>query len=369
MDRVLEAKLRLEAILIRPLGEAIANYIYAWGRYEGMMPLNDRIAYLDAIRLVLERHYATVMLSFQGRTLVAEPSLQDAALNMSMAERYRARAHAQAHWILRGIDRDLAASMATESKADDTNATDDKKPFSIGVSVRFRQAVANAWKKAKGRLKAMANVETQKPAEETTYEWVKQNEANSRVYKHWISLMDGLERPAHHQAHLDYSDNGIPVDQAYVVNGEHLMHPGDGSLGASLGNLINCRCGQRYTLLRSDGQRIELPIKFPTLPAKRRWRQGDQFGDPTPIRPTTLVTLNGRTRARVVLGDGRTQATMEQATPSTIVVRVGRNVIARAEARGADVTSITIAPGSEHQGVEQLIRDSVRHSASRRTAP
>jgi len=34
----------------------------------------------------------------------------------------------------------------------------------------------------------------------------------------------------------------VPLDKPFIVSGEPLMFPGDGSKGASPGNLINCRC-------------------------------------------------------------------------------------------------------------------------------
>lgn len=47
-------------------------------------------------------------------------------------------------------------------------------------------------------------------------------------------------RPEHLQAELDYQDEGVPLDEPFIVAGEELMHPGDPS--GSAGNVINCRC-------------------------------------------------------------------------------------------------------------------------------
>lgn len=127
----------------------------------------------------------------------------------------------------------------------------------------------------------------------------------------------------------------------------------------------NCRCFLVTYTVDKDGTRTEIH-KGPSAPARRQRRAGDRVGrgERMPANPTSVVTLNGRTRAQVVLGNGRL-ATMRQQTPSTIVVSVGRTTIARAETAGGRVTSIDVARGWRSSGVEELIRRSVAHSAAR----
>lgn len=59
-----------------------------------------------------------------------------------------------------------------------------------------------------------------------------------RQKKTWIAIVDKATRPWH------VSVNGIkiPIDQAFEVDGELLMFPGDFSLGATAKNLERCRC-------------------------------------------------------------------------------------------------------------------------------
>lgn len=54
----------------------------------------------------------------------------------------------------------------------------------------------------------------------------------------WNSFQDGRERIAHRLANGQYQPKGKP----FLVGGEKLMYPRDGSLGASASNIINCRC-------------------------------------------------------------------------------------------------------------------------------
>ena len=63
-------------------------------------------------------------------------------------------------------------------------------------------------------------------------------------YKAWLSSHGPHVRAGHAQAERDYIDAPIPVDDPFIVDGEQLMFPGDDSMGASLGNIINCQCIQ-----------------------------------------------------------------------------------------------------------------------------
>lgn len=60
--------------------------------------------------------------------------------------------------------------------------------------------------------------------------------------KSWETIMDGKERDSHAAANGQVQDLSSP----FVVGGELLMYPGDTSLGASAGNIINCRCSVQY---------------------------------------------------------------------------------------------------------------------------
>jgi len=182
--------------------------------------------------------------------------------------------------------------------------------------------------------------------------FVEQDKAQVRIYQRWSALNDGVICMKH--AALDGVE--VPVDQAFKFEGFSLKGPGDTSLGAPLAIESDCHCNLSFIAVHPDGRRQAMDLETPRMlsnPYRGR------------LNPTSLVTLNDRTRARIVLGDGHTYATMRQTTPSTIEIIVNRRVVARASATGEEVTSITIAQGYEAQGIEKLIRDSVRHSARR----
>lgn len=71
--------------------------------------------------------------------------------------------------------------------------------------------------------------------------------AKAITSKRWITKRDSRVRPAHVLA-----DNQVkPFDIPFVVGGELLMEPKDSSLGASLANIIRCRCASIITIRRS----------------------------------------------------------------------------------------------------------------------
>lgn len=65
----------------------------------------------------------------------------------------------------------------------------------------------------------------------------------NQVDKHWITQGDLNVREAHKAANGQKRDLNDP----FMVGGELLRYPRDTQLGASLGNVINCRCRSIYT--------------------------------------------------------------------------------------------------------------------------
>lgn len=69
------------------------------------------------------------------------------------------------------------------------------------------------------------------------------------VGKEWVSIGDSRTR----DIHLDAIGQRRALKEPFIVGGEKLMHPGDSSLGASAGNVIQCRCS---TIPIFDGEVI-----------------------------------------------------------------------------------------------------------------
>lgn len=60
----------------------------------------------------------------------------------------------------------------------------------------------------------------------------------SQVDKEWATVGDSRVR----EIHLNADGQKRPVNEPFIVNGELLRWPSDSELGASAGNVINCRC-------------------------------------------------------------------------------------------------------------------------------
>lgn len=63
--------------------------------------------------------------------------------------------------------------------------------------------------------------------------------------KTWLTSRDARVRrpqPGNPFDHASADGQTVAIDQPFIVSGERLMFPGDRSMGASAGNIINCRC-------------------------------------------------------------------------------------------------------------------------------
>ena len=60
--------------------------------------------------------------------------------------------------------------------------------------------------------------------------------------KVWLATEDAHTRPTHAEA----DGQTVGMDEPFNVGGSQLMYPGDSSLGADAGEIVNCRCTQFY---------------------------------------------------------------------------------------------------------------------------
>ena len=84
-------------------------------------------------------------------------------------------------------------------------------------------------------------------AEDSANHFINYAEFESAKGKHkwktWETILDGRERFTHNIA----DGQTQPVGMPFEVGASLLMYPHDGSLGASLSELINCRCSVSYS--------------------------------------------------------------------------------------------------------------------------
>ncbi len=119
----------------------------------------------------------------------------------------------------------LKDSLAQALKDGDTHAE---------IVARVKEVYSGA---TDARAETIATTETNIATNAGRFEGMKEAGAERKGWQ--ATNLEGV-RPEHLQAELDYQDEGVPIDEPFIVAGEELMHPGDPS--GSAGNVINCRC-------------------------------------------------------------------------------------------------------------------------------
>jgi len=66
--------------------------------------------------------------------------------------------------------------------------------------------------------------------------------------KEWLSTIDNNTRSGSDYNHRTIPERIVPNKSPFTVSGERLMYPTDSSLGASAGNIVNCRCDSIVSL-------------------------------------------------------------------------------------------------------------------------
>lgn len=94
------------------------------------------------------------------------------------------------------------------------------------------------------RVPTIATTETQYAAEtaKATAVSVAAGPNSNLVYKTWQTVGDERVRGAHRDA----DGQTVTADDSFVVGGERLRYPRDTGLGATPGNVVNCRCSAWY---------------------------------------------------------------------------------------------------------------------------
>lgn len=113
------------------------------------------------------------------------------------------------------------------------------------IAETARQIKIAADKKSDGRINVIAETETQQASERIKLiEAVAVGAIVAETTKTWNAIFDNKTRSAHARA----DNQKRPVNEPFLVGGQFMDVPSDTSLGASLDNVINCRCTATYGL-------------------------------------------------------------------------------------------------------------------------
>lgn len=372
----LALKLRLERRLTDDLVRFCRAYLEAWANartFGGQVP---RAMWQAAAGELLARHYVRVVRSIEDGAHIFEGTERlDDVTDALTAQGLSDRAAHHGRLMIDRIEADLsdadAALLARPAIGKKSFAADmsfkkgSGKPWSVVVIASMRQA----WERLKVRIPVWSNANTQAIAEETAGQYPLEVVADGtagteQIVKQWVTMQDERVRHAHAAAHGQI----VPVHVAFEVGGEQLRFPGDTGLGASLGNVINCRCVAHYGVVR-DGAFVPFNLATHQGTARAVRRPGEPFGARAPRVPSTAFTFGygkGPWRGNIVLSAG------ERATYTVrdggITIRTGRQIVASAPVSRDQfgkwrLGMISIANGRQDRAaIEALMRQSVEAS-------
>jgi hypothetical protein len=269
----LAKKIRLEenvkpklTSFFRDIGKQIGPVMRATGRPPQLAIFRDELIEL------LSKHYDRVSKAFQGdvapnltkgltlhlelKQEEAERVIDDAQeeVDEALLALIALRAPRQADFILETTEKELndATTKAVVEAA--------KKEETLTNSELSRKVTQDFNSRTPGRVETISITETQAMAEDTKLTEA-QTIANSGVFiagvsavlvmrKIWNTILDERTRSSHVLA--DNQERSMV--QPFLVQGQRLKVPGDTSLGATLDNVINCRCAAEYKIGGLGGQ-------------------------------------------------------------------------------------------------------------------
>ena len=358
---LLPLKLQLERRLVADLLLFVREYLIAWGRAEGLVATQR---WTRVLAEMLASHYADVTRSVHaGRAVRTDETLAD-ILGPIEAQRLLDRAQDQARRIMSAMDRDLVPAQIG-IKAHDIQHKG--KRFSVHIVGQLKVA----WRKMKRRASTIAQMNTQEIAEGANHGLIdvvpNGTPGTQQVYKRWVTRLDERVRgnpdgiyPKSQFDHWSAHGQIVPVDQPFLVSGQSLRYPGDVSLGASIGNVINCRCGIEWGTY--DGDRWQ---PFAAQSGGQARSTNPKYQDPRPTSHFTFGTGRSNRRATIILGTGE-RANVSAGTGG-ITIRVNRRPVASAQittdaSGNMRLGSVTVDPRYQGQGIEDMMARSVLES-------
>lgn len=237
----LAMKIRLERIFLKEVSRifnSIAKDFRLKMSATGSPPYV--MVYKPIWEVALKKHYQRVQMAFKGSVKAAEDDL----IQSIFLDWRNLRAPKQAEIITETtrINMNESSQIAAEEAALE------------GLVLTARENAANSTeilrKKFKTRSQTLVNTETQSAAESAKFAEAEVlsgvepgRRQDSDTWKRWTTVGDNHVRAIHKTANGQMRK----LNEPFLVAGEYLMHPGDASLGASIGNLANCRCIVTYS--------------------------------------------------------------------------------------------------------------------------
>jgi len=261
---------------------------------------------------ILLDHYERVSPQFDNQITEVLPAdieatpEESAAIAAALAIFFNGRAPEQAQIITDTNQRNIDASIDQAIMISQEEAAAGRPQTRIDIALLAGAALS---RKLAGRVTGISALETQAPAEtaKATEAQVLTGQPPSitggtlrdvPVTKEWVTQGDERVRAAH----IGADSQEQSLNQPFEVGGQLLRWPGDTSLGATVGNVINCRCSsitntdeviaERRERIRpapeqTASEQLETSVESPTIAPKPTPAPTPTVPKPAPATVTT----------------------------------------------------------------------------------
>lgn len=272
--RDLKEKLALEKKLTRRLRSFNRKLVSATIREHALGAGNyNAAAMAPVLAALLKTHYEKVGEVFAQQLTdimpeeIAVTDTERGVIDRALISYFTARSVEQAAIITATNQRDIVTADDLANAIAQEQALAGKPQSRAEIAV---QKGANLRRSLESRVKTITTFETQSIAEaaKLTEAQVLVGQAPSvtggspqvvLIIKEWVTVGDERVR----EAHMLADSQTRTINESFSVGGEALRWPGDTSQGASLGNVINCRCSSvidKENVFAERRRRGELPF-------------------------------------------------------------------------------------------------------------
>lgn len=259
-DNEAALKISIEAMLLptlQSLFDKIVNDVGQTFSDSGTVP--DATSYKNDFNNWYTSAYETTSAQFKDASK-SEMQQTEASTPNFNAQSFVQNVQAQAETAIASFITLNSAANANEVTGTNQNNIDDALAFAIAAQAANQLSRAETTKQLTNKLSQLFDgrtdtilITTVQSASEGTKQTVVESYSDALravdpsltgAVKIWVTKMDDKVRESHQLANFQTQPSGTP----FTVQGEKLNYPGDGSLGASLDNIINCRCVSVFTL-------------------------------------------------------------------------------------------------------------------------
>ena len=251
-DKDVKLKIKQEGIIKKELASAYFSKISSdfFNTYSELGAIPSLLSHHLQLNTILNKNYNNTANKFKNNIRGALGRPENASgLNDAINENLK---------LFQNVNVSLSSkSIANTTEKDLNKSVNDTKKAAIaaGLVLTNFQIAVRARRKfnslSKSRLDTIGMTQTQQSSEgakDTEASVLIKNSAffpgagititKAIIRKEWVTKMDNRVRTAHVLA----EGQKVLFRSPFIVGGELLKHPGDRSLGASSGNVINCRC-------------------------------------------------------------------------------------------------------------------------------